>query len=132
MAVAPRSPGLLGSLRHLLDSGLQLLQVRLALLGNELEEQKLRLAQALMLGALGALLLALAAVLACGLVLLLFWEQRLAVLVVLLLVFAATGACLLAAASRQVRTAGAMFEASVQELRRDRAALATALDPEQP
>lgn len=39
-------PGIVSSLRQPLDSARQLLNVRLALLGTELEEQKLRLAQA--------------------------------------------------------------------------------------
>lgn len=119
-------PGIVSSLRQLLDSALQLLNVRLALLGNELEEQKLRLAQGLVLGVLGALLLAVALVLACGLLLALYWEQRAAVLGLLLAVVGGAATALLVAARRSVRSAAAMFEASMQELAADRATLAQA------
>lgn len=125
MAMGHR-PGILASLRQLLDSALQLLNVRLALLGNELEEQKLRLAQGLVLGVLGALLLAVALVLGCGLLLALYWEQRAAVLALLLAVVGGAAAALLVAARRSVRSAAAMFEASMQELAADRATLAQA------
>lgn len=130
MGTPPR-PGLLASLRQVGDAGLQLLQVRLALLGNELEEQKLRLVQGLVLGLLGALLLLLAFVLLCGLVVVLFWdEHRVAALVVLTALFGAGGALLLRTADRTLRSAGQMFSATLQELSRDRAALGAAQEPE--
>jgi uncharacterized membrane protein YqjE len=122
---APASAGLFSSLRNLLDSALRIGQVRLALLGTELEEQKLRLAQGLVLSALGALLLTVACLLLSAFVVVLFWDtHRLAALAVLTLGFAGGGALLLRAGSRSVRSAGAMFQASLDELARDRAGLA--------
>lgn len=121
----PASAGLFSSLRNLLDSALQLGQVRLQLLGTELEEQKLRLAQGLVLSALGALLLTVATVLLSAFVLLVFWDtHRLAAAAVLTLAFAAGGLWLLNAGRRAVRSAESMFQASLDELARDRARLA--------
>lgn len=126
-----RPAGLFGSLRQLLDSALQLLQVRLALLGNELEEQKLRLVQGLLLGLVGALLLLFSALLLCGLVVVLFWdEHRVAALVLLTLLFGVGGALLLRAADRSIRSAGQMFGATLQELTRDRAAIGDGQGPQ--
>jgi uncharacterized membrane protein YqjE len=122
-------PGLFGSLRQLLDSTLQLAQVRLALLGNELEEQKLRLTQGLVLSVLGVALLAVAAILLCGFVVVLFWEHRLAALAMLALLFGGAGAALLVHGGRRVRGAGAMFQASLEELARDRAGLLPREEP---
>lgn len=119
------SAGLFSSLRSLFDTALRMGQVRLALLGTELEEQKLRLAQGLVLSGLGALLLTVASGLLSALVLVLFWDtHRLAALAVLTAAFAAAGVLLLRAGSRAVRSAGSMFQASLQELARDRAGLA--------
>ncbi len=119
-----RPQGLIGSLRGLADSALELLQVRLALLGNELEEQKLRLGQALALLGLGLVLLTLAAVLLCGFVLLLLWDgYRLAAVGVLTLVFGGAGAWMLRAARERLRSSASMFQASMDELLADRASL---------
>ncbi len=64
--------GLLGNLRALADAGLDLVQTRLALLGNELEEQKVRVVEGLVLALAGVLLLVVASVLLCGFVVMLF------------------------------------------------------------
>lgn len=116
----PPATGLLASLRRAVDTGLELAQVRLALLGTELEEQKLRIASGLALGALGILATAVGTVLLCGLILLLAGEAyRLTALVVLTLLFLAGGALLVAAATRRLHSAGSMFQASVHELKQD-------------
>ncbi|TFY97599.1 phage holin family protein [Ramlibacter humi] len=122
-------PGLFASLRRLLDSALQLAQVRLALLGNELEEQKLRLTQGLLLSGIGVVFLALASVMLCGFVVVLFWDHRLVALGVLTALFGAVGAALVVQGSRRVRSAGEMFQASLQELARDRAGLFPGEEP---
>jgi uncharacterized membrane protein YqjE len=121
----PRPPGLLASLRQLLDSALALAQVRLALLGTELEEQKLRAGQSLLLGAIGLVLLTVALLLLCGLLLVLVEPRfRVAALAVLTIGFSAAGVLLLRAARDQLRTTGGLFQASLGELTRDRSALA--------
>lgn len=128
---APRPPGLFASVRQLLDTSLQLAQVRLALLGNELEEQKLRVLRGLVLALVGTVMLGLALVLVCGFVVVLFWDQnRLAALAMLAVLFAAGGLLLLRAAMRGLRSTGEMFGATLREIARDRAALSGA--PQEP
>ncbi len=116
--------GLLASLRGLLATGLDIAQARLALLGNELEEQKVRIVEGLVLAVAGLFVLGVGVALFCGLVLLLFWEgYRLPALALLTLVFLGGGGWLLAQARRRLRSEGGPFRASLDELRQDRAAL---------
>lgn len=121
----PLSAGLLSSLRGLLMSGLALAETRLALLSNELEEQKLRLVQGLVMALAGLFVLGVGLVLFVGLVLLLFWDgYRLPALAALTLVFLGAGAWLLVSARRRLRSDGGPFGATLAELRADRAAVA--------
>lgn len=121
----PRSAGLLSSLRGLLMSGLALAETRLALLSNELEEQKLRLVQGLVMAVAGLFVLGVGLVLFAGFVLLLFWDgYRLPALAALTLGFLGAGAWLLASARRRLRSDGGPFGATLAELRADRAAVA--------
>jgi uncharacterized membrane protein YqjE len=116
--------GLLASLRTLLETGVQLARVRVELLGNELEEQKLRLAHGLVLAVAGVLLLLVAVLLACGFVLLLVQEgHRLAAVGVLAVGVTAAGIALLRAGSARLRSPAGLFPATLDELRRDAAAL---------
>jgi uncharacterized membrane protein YqjE len=117
--------GLFDSLKRAFDSLLQLGQIRLELLGTELEAEKLRLFDALWKAAIGLLLLGLAAVLALGFVVLLLWDgYRLAAIGVLTLLFGGAGAWFLARARKQLqRQEGGPFAMSLGELRRDRANL---------
>lgn len=118
-------PGLLASLRALVDSGLELAQVRLALLGNELQEQKTRLAEGLVLSLVGAILLGLAGLLLCAFVVILFWDGwRLQALGLLTLLAAAGGAWALQAGRSRLRGTGEVFQATIEELRQDRETLA--------
>ncbi len=116
--------GFLAPLRVLADSGLELLRVRLELLGNELEEQKVRITEGLLMAMLGAMLIALAALLVCLFVLVLFWDgYRLPALGVMTLLVAGGGLWLLQAGRRRLRSGGAMFQATLAELKQDREAL---------
>ncbi len=119
------SAGLLDSGRRALDGLLQLAQLRLELLGTELEAEKLRLFDALLKAAIGLVLLGLAAVLALGFVILLLWDgYRLAAIGVLTLLFGGAGAWLMHRARRQLQAdEGGPFALSLGELRRDRAPL---------
>ncbi len=120
---AGRSAGLLASLRGLLLTGLSLAENRLALLSNELEEQKVRIVHGLVMAVAGLFVLGVGLVLFCGFVLMLFWEgYRLPALAVLTVGFLGAGAWLLLRANRRLRTEGGPFAASVAELRADRAA----------
>ncbi len=116
--------GFLAPLRALADSGLELLRVRLELLGNELEEQKVRITEGLLMAMLGAMLIALSALLVCAFVLVLFWDSyRLPALGVMTLLVAGAGGWLVQAGRTRLRSGGAMFQASLDELRQDREAL---------
>ena len=129
--MAAASPGLLDSLRRLLDTALGLAQARLQLFGSELEEEKLRLFDVLWLAALALLLLGLALVLLLGFVVLLFWDPyRLPAVGVLTLVLGGGGVWLLLRARSLLQASdGGPFALSLAELRRDRDALSP---PEQP
>lgn len=127
------TPGFLAPVRQLLDAGLEAVQVRLALLGNELEEQKLRIAEGLALAVLGAMLVAIAVLLACGFVLLLFWEgHRLLALGTMTVLVAGGGLALLHAGRARLRSSGSMFQASLDELAQDRETLAPASTESRP
>lgn len=116
--------GLLGSMRGLVRSALALAETRLALLSNELEEQKLRLVQGLVMAVAGLFVLGVGLVLFVGFVLLLFWEgYRLPALAALTLGFLGAGTWLLASARGRLRSEGGPFGASLAELRADRAAV---------
>ena len=126
--------GLFDSLRRLLGTAVDIVQVRLELLGTEFEQEKRRLVDAFVMAALALLLLGLALVMAIGFVVLLFQEgYRLAALGVLTLLFATTGAWLLrrARAGLLVPDEG-LFALSLGELRRDRDALAGTPAPPRP
>ena len=69
-----KSGGLLGSLRQLLGTALETVHVRLELLGTELEFEKRRIFDGLVLGAVALVFLSLGLVLLCGTVILFFWE----------------------------------------------------------
>lgn len=117
--------GFLAPLRALADSGLELLRVRLELLGNELEEQKVRITEGLLMAMLGAMLLALAVLLACAWVLVVFWESyRLPALGVMTIGVLVGGVWLVQAGRARLRSGGAMFQASLEELQHDREAFA--------
>ncbi|MDP3082298.1 MAG: phage holin family protein, partial [Rubrivivax sp.] len=84
--------GLFDSLRRLLGSGIETVQVRLALFGSELEGEKLRVFDGLLQAALALLMFTVATVLTVGFVILLFWDgYRLPAIGVLVFVFAGLG-----------------------------------------
>lgn len=118
-------PGLVESLRRLLGGALESVQVRLDLLAVELEQEKRRLLQALLLGALALLMLGVGTVLLVGLLLLLLQEgYRLAALAVLALGFLGGGFALVRLAARRLASPGGIAAATRGEIARDRQALA--------
>lgn len=124
MADTPAT-GLFASLRQMLGTLLEIAQVRLALFGNELEQEKLRVFQALLLACAGLVLLALGTVLLCGFVVLLFAEgYRLAAVGVMTLAFLGGGLLLVRAGGQRLRSPGGFFPQTLAELRQDRAGLA--------
>ncbi len=123
--------GLFVSLRRLIATAFELAQVRLELIGTELEEQKLRILAGLVWAALGVVLLGVGLVLLAACVALLFAEgYRLQALAVLMLVFLAGGALALRHAAARLKTPPGAFAASVAELAQDRSALAPRGDAE--
>ena len=116
--------GLFVSLRRLAATALELGQVRLELLGSEIEQQKLRILTALVWAALGVLLIGFGMALLAGFVVLLMWDHyRLQALGALAVLFVAVGALLLRLARRRLQSPGGAFAASGAELAQDRAAL---------
>jgi uncharacterized membrane protein YqjE len=123
--------GLFQSLRRLLDTGVEIVQVRLELFGSELEQEKLRLFDAVVLAAVGLVLASLALVLAIAFVVLLFQEgYRLPAVGVLTLLFAGGGWLLLHRAREELKAGdGGPFALTLGELRRDRSGLTAAEAP---
>lgn len=116
--------GLFGQLQHSLGTVLELLRVRLALLGTELGLEKQRLAAGLFWGAVAFMSLTVAAVLFCGFVILLLWDgYRLAAVGVLALLFLGCGVWLLQVSRRKLGAGSNLFSASLAELERDRASV---------
>jgi len=115
------SSGLLASLRQLLFTLLETAQVRLELLGTELEAEKRRVLDALVFAAVALVCLALGLVLLCGTVVLMFPDHwRFAAAGGLALLFLLGGLGLLVLARRRLHHPLGMFHASARELARDR------------
>lgn len=122
MPAMPRStPSRGGSPRRLGAALLGLLHDHLALLGEELQEQKGR-ALGLVVLALSAMLFALLLIIGLSALLLIgFWDShRLIVGVGLCLFYALAGGACLTALLARLRSAPSPFGASLEELRRDR------------
>lgn len=116
--------GLLHSGRRLLATLLEIVQVRLALAATELELEKLRLFDALLIGLVSVVSFAIGVLLLCLLVVMLAGEAwRLHVLLGLTLLFVGAGAAGLWLARRRLRRPGALLEATAAEFARDRAEL---------
>lgn len=123
MASAPRGAasgtGPIGAVRRMLSTLLDLAQTRLQLIGNEIQIEKHRALQMLAQVLLAVFCACMALLMAVGLVLALWWEQRIAVLSVLLVLFAAFAFWL----QHLVRSRRAMqdhpFAASLAELQED-------------
>lgn len=119
-------------LRQLAQSLLLTLRLRVELAGTELEREKQRALDALVLGALGLLLAGLALVLALGFVVLLLQEgYRLAAVGVLAAALGAGSVALLRRARRTLQSGpGGPFALTLRELERDLQALRAAAGPE--
>lgn len=124
MSEPAQGQGLFSSLRQLLGTAVATLQVRLALLSNEIEQEKLRLFDGLLWAGLALMLLALGTLLLAAFVVVLFWDNyRLQALGILALLLLGAGAWLLSLARDRLRSTGGLFSTSVRELGRDRAGL---------
>jgi len=118
------APGVIASLRSLAANVAAIAQARLQLLANELEEQRVRTVQILVLGAIAFFCALIAALLASVWIVVALWDHyRLATLAILILVYGVAG--VLAFRSMKSKVAGRpkLFSASLGELQRDRDAL---------
>jgi uncharacterized membrane protein YqjE len=115
------SRGLLTRLQGMAELGLELLQTRLELIGNELQIEVLLAFDALVRGAAGLLMLIFGVFFLTAFLIALVWDSyRLLALGVAAVLFIGTGAILLMAARRRLQRAGNVFAASLAELKRDR------------
>lgn len=122
-----RESGLFASLNRLLSTLLEMAQVRLQLLGTEVELEKRRLFDGLLWGGVALVVLGLGLVLLCGFIVLLFWEgYRLAAVGGMTLLFLGSGALMLRHARDRLtnrNSSAGMFDVSLAELKRDQAEL---------
>lgn len=120
----PTERGLFASIRQLLSTSLALAQVRLALLGTEVEQEVLRLWVALLWLGLGLVSVGLGLVLVCALIVIWLWEShRLLALGGLALLFLSGGFGLLLVGRQRLHNPSGLFSASLGEIARDRAGL---------
>lgn len=118
--------GLFASLRRLSATALEVAQVRLALLGTEVELEKRRLFDALLWAAMALLILGTGVVMLCGFVILMLGDAyRLPAVGGLAFLLLTGGAMLLQKARQRLRTSSGMFSANIEELKRDCDALTT-------
>ena len=125
MSDPARGVGLFTSIQRLLATAIEIAQVRLELLGTELEFEKRRI-----IGSIALLLIGVGLVLVCGFVILLFAEgYRLAAVGVMSLLFLGGGTLVMLEARRRLQNRESMFEVSAQELAKDRADLTASSAP---
>lgn len=116
--------GVIGSLRGLVATAVGVAQTRLQLLANELEEQRIRALQMVVLGAMAMFCGAMAVLLVTAFIVVALWDQhRLWTLGVLTVLYAAGAAGFLSALKKQAAERPKAFSASLAELRRDEEAL---------
>lgn len=125
------SPGLLVSLRRLGATTLELVRIRLELLGTEVERQKLSILSALLWAALGCVCIALGLVLTSAFIVQLFWDSyRLQAIAGLAFIYFVIGALMVRYAVSQIQTPSGAFAASRAELAHDHAVLTPREDGE--
>ena len=118
--------GLFASTKGLLGTGVTLLHNRLELLGVELAEERVRLVSLLAYGAAAFLCIAAGLIFLAIFLTVLLWENnRLLALGVFSALFLGAGIASLTLAMSLARSGSKLFSASLAELRRDGAALAT-------
>lgn len=116
--------GVYAASRRMLATMLDMGQVRLALLGTELELEKRRFFDGLLWGGLALMVLGVGTTLLCGFMVMLFAEgYRVAAIGVMTLCFLLLGGLLLFIARQRLRGSGGTFDLSVAELQQDRVEL---------
>ena len=108
------------SIRRLLATVLELVQVRIDLLSTELELEKRRIFEGLLWGVIAVVVLSVGLVLACGFVMLLFWDNyRLVAAGVMALLFLGGSVLLVMGARHRLSNLTGIFHLSLVELKQD-------------
>jgi len=124
--MADQSAGFFASLKRLLATLVATGKTRLELLATELEEEKIRLSQLLVLTVAALVFLGIGMVLLVALIAAAFWESRIVIFSVFSLIFIGGGLILAAKASRLGRRRSGLFSSSINELQADLEALRAA------
>ena len=115
------SPGLMGSVKRLASTLASIVSTRLELLANELQEERLRLTQMLLLCALALFCFGLGVLLLTALIVALFWDDhRFAVLGALTVLYFALGAISAMLLRGKAQAKSGLFSASLAELGKDK------------
>lgn len=115
------SDGLMGSLRRLANTLLAIVQTRLELLSNELEEERLRIEQKLLYGSVALFFFGLSILLLTVFIVVLLWDNnRLLVLGCFAGLYFAAGLLAWNALRRVTREKSKLFSVSLAELADDR------------
>jgi uncharacterized membrane protein YqjE len=117
----PRSSGLLGSIERLVATFIEVVQTRIELASSELEEERERLQEIVMLGLFAAFLIGLGIVLLTVVIVLIFWDtHRMAVLGGFAAFYLVLGAIVALRVWYVSRTKSRLFSATLAELEKDR------------
>ena len=113
MSEPESGPGLFASLRQLLATAVDIASVRLALLSNEIEQEKLRLFDTLLWAGLALLALTVGVLLLSAFVVVLLWEEHLLIaLGSLAVLYLGGGVGLMYAARQRLRSNGGLIQSS--------------------
>lgn len=117
----PRPHGVLNSLKGLLTTLLGVAQTRLEILSTEIQEEKIRLAQILVLGFAALFFIALGILFLAVFLTVLFWDtHRLFILGTLTLLFLGAGVAAILLARSRAGEGSRLFSESLGELAKDR------------
>jgi uncharacterized membrane protein YqjE len=123
-AGAARAAGLLGSIKALVATLIDIAHTRLQLLGNEIHEERLRVRQLLLLGVIAGFFFVLAVLLFTLFVIVFFWDSnRLLAIGGFAGFYLAIAAGFVIALRSRAATGSRLFKASLGELRKDRSVL---------
>lgn len=124
--------GLLSALKNIATNLLASGKTRLELLGNEIEEEKLRAVRLVLLAQGMVFCFGVGTVLLVALLAVLFWESRFSVLALSAGIFIAAGAFFCVLFKRATQRPKPVFDASIAELQEDIRQLKAALSHEPP
>jgi uncharacterized membrane protein YqjE len=123
-AGAARAGGLLGSIKALVATLIDIAHTRLQLLGNEIQEERLRVRQLLLLAVIAGFFFVLAVVLFTLFVIVFFWDSnRLLAIGGFAGFYLAIAAAFVIALRNRAARGSRLFKASLGELRKDRSGL---------